>query len=543
MALNASGPISLGGSTAGQSVNLETGASATAQVSMNDAAVRVLTNTITGAPVSMPADFWGQTYRPPAGTYLYGPISGGNPTYQFSPVCHVTDSDGNTYMAGQFTTSLASPYSFPGVIKVNKLGVIVWQKYYTGFAYEIYVYAQGSGTGLISAALDASNNFYFTFYPQFVAGRGPGVIKVDSNGVFQWCTQLVPPTSPADYGFTNGIQIDSSGNLYAVGLGQVASVTSTYIAKFNSSGSLVSIVYVPNFTASAFIADSSANLYISGYTQQSIYSSTFATGSVTKLNSSLVTQWTNYYTVTASGYSGANCLMPTISAMNISAAGDLYCGGAVNYYRGSGPPYYYGYGATLRVNTSTGAVISATAQRLSSNYSSTTITSITTDSSNNVYTLAASNNIDQVVGSQSAGVLLKYPSTLASVTYQYRFSQLGYDSSNGRYLGTFPNKISAVGNYILISSWGSTTASSTFGPTIFQFPNNGSYFGANRYFYPPATSTGYLYPDNPGFSTDSTFAATANSTSYPATALTTWSSASRSLSDAALTMTALTTTY
>jgi len=43
MTLNVSGPISLGGSTAGQSVNLELGATATAPISFNDAAVRTLT--------------------------------------------------------------------------------------------------------------------------------------------------------------------------------------------------------------------------------------------------------------------------------------------------------------------------------------------------------------------------------------------------------------------------------------------------------------------------------------------------------------------
>lgn len=58
MALNSSGPISLGGSTSGQSVNLELSKSATAQISMNDAAVRTLTGKSSGA-VIMPTDFYG----------------------------------------------------------------------------------------------------------------------------------------------------------------------------------------------------------------------------------------------------------------------------------------------------------------------------------------------------------------------------------------------------------------------------------------------------------------------------------------------------
>lgn len=60
MALNVSGPISLGGSTAGQSINLELSQSATAQVSMNDANVRSLAGVASGAIV-MPTNFYGKS--------------------------------------------------------------------------------------------------------------------------------------------------------------------------------------------------------------------------------------------------------------------------------------------------------------------------------------------------------------------------------------------------------------------------------------------------------------------------------------------------
>lgn len=60
MTLNASGPISLGGSTAGQSINLELSQSATAQVSMNDTNVRSLAGVTSGAIV-MPTNFYGKS--------------------------------------------------------------------------------------------------------------------------------------------------------------------------------------------------------------------------------------------------------------------------------------------------------------------------------------------------------------------------------------------------------------------------------------------------------------------------------------------------
>lgn len=63
MTLNASGPISLGGSTTGQSVNLELGQSATAQISFNDAAVRTLTGTSTNTALVMPTNFYGKSKK------------------------------------------------------------------------------------------------------------------------------------------------------------------------------------------------------------------------------------------------------------------------------------------------------------------------------------------------------------------------------------------------------------------------------------------------------------------------------------------------
>ena len=60
MALNSSGPISLGGSTAGQSIAVELGLSATGQISLNDSAVRNLAGVSSGA-ITMPTNFWGKS--------------------------------------------------------------------------------------------------------------------------------------------------------------------------------------------------------------------------------------------------------------------------------------------------------------------------------------------------------------------------------------------------------------------------------------------------------------------------------------------------
>jgi len=60
MALNPSGPISLGGTTAGESIAVELGQPGTTQISLNDTAVRDLAGVASGQ-ITMPGDFWGKS--------------------------------------------------------------------------------------------------------------------------------------------------------------------------------------------------------------------------------------------------------------------------------------------------------------------------------------------------------------------------------------------------------------------------------------------------------------------------------------------------
>lgn len=67
MALNTTGPISLAGSTTGQSIALELGQSATGQISLNDSAVRTLAGVASGA-IIMPTNFYGKSSHVPYST-------------------------------------------------------------------------------------------------------------------------------------------------------------------------------------------------------------------------------------------------------------------------------------------------------------------------------------------------------------------------------------------------------------------------------------------------------------------------------------------
>lgn len=62
MTMNSSGPISLAGTTAGQSIEIENGGNGTTQISLNDAAVRSLAGVPSGA-ITMPTNFYGKSNR------------------------------------------------------------------------------------------------------------------------------------------------------------------------------------------------------------------------------------------------------------------------------------------------------------------------------------------------------------------------------------------------------------------------------------------------------------------------------------------------
>jgi len=76
MTMNSSGPISLGGSTTGQSINLEIGQTATQSVSLNQTAVRALAGrTTAGSSVAVPTNFYNKYYFYLLGSTVTTPYS------------------------------------------------------------------------------------------------------------------------------------------------------------------------------------------------------------------------------------------------------------------------------------------------------------------------------------------------------------------------------------------------------------------------------------------------------------------------------------
>ena len=91
MALNSSGPISLGGTTAGQSIALENGGTGTSTISLNDAAVRSLAGVPSGA-IIMPTNFYGKSNA----TYMIANWG------QITVTACAVDANNNIYIGGKY---------------------------------------------------------------------------------------------------------------------------------------------------------------------------------------------------------------------------------------------------------------------------------------------------------------------------------------------------------------------------------------------------------------------------------------------------------
>jgi hypothetical protein len=130
MALNGSGPISLAGATAGQSIAVELGLSATGTISLNTASVRTLAGVPSGA-IIMPTNFYGKsnafTYTMTSNT-LNGNLrtlvvaAGWN---QSTNVSATINSGVYAYSNSTGTSGLVINGSWPGGVTLNNAGLII----------------------------------------------------------------------------------------------------------------------------------------------------------------------------------------------------------------------------------------------------------------------------------------------------------------------------------------------------------------------------------------------------------------------------------
>lgn len=174
MALNSSGPISLGGTTAGVSIEVELGGSGTTQISLNDANVRALAGVASGA-IAMPTNFWGKS----SATYFVMavvPSSGGGAT------C------GHQVNASSKNITLITQNSVQGwntLYRVSASGSLTSQTKITANS--------GTLVAVVTPAqqptfvMDSSDNIYVDTGPSSI---GAGFATISSSNTVNYCAAI-----------------------------------------------------------------------------------------------------------------------------------------------------------------------------------------------------------------------------------------------------------------------------------------------------------------------------------------------------------------
>jgi len=220
MTMNSSGPISLAGSTAGVSIEVELGGAGTTQISLNCTTVRTLAGVASGA-ITMPTNFYGKSNF--SGNYYLNAAFGSSGNI-YSVISSITDSSSNFYV-----------YTGGGngtVTKYDSTGAIVWSSSYGFSGYSFY-----GGSVLF---FDSSNNLCFYYYLSYNYGS-QNILRINPSTGAVVSNNAITYTAPSGGSsiYIRNITTDSSGNIYAQGAYYNGSFQIPFISRINSSGSTV----------------------------------------------------------------------------------------------------------------------------------------------------------------------------------------------------------------------------------------------------------------------------------------------------------------
>lgn len=182
---------------------------------------------------------------------------------------------------------------------------------------------------------------YVTSYNSNVTTYGGNITKTDLSGNVYWSKEI-------ECFYLQDMAVDSSSNIYVVGYIFVTSIYKIFIAKLDSTGTILWQRIVANGTSSSYSAlgkrigvDSSGNVYVIG--NQVLNSYSFYSSAIFKYNSSGTLQWQKSFdSVNTSGD-------VFVLAMSVdSSTGDIYYAGyGVSTVSASRTDAYYG-----KMNTS-----------------------------------------------------------------------------------------------------------------------------------------------------------------------------------------------
>lgn len=234
-----------------------------------------------------------------------GPVSGdfwiGNQAGQSSVVVGATDISQNIYV-------LSNTGSARSVTKISSAGVVLWQRSSTNASFN-------------AVAVDSSGNVYCAGSWLISPNSYSYIIKFNSSGTRLWDARQ----SSISNAFTR-IQVDSSGDVFA-------SLNGNYFAKFNgSTGSLIwgRTLSGTSLAIAGLSVDPSGDVYLSGR----VTVSSFEQGFLAKVNTSGSLIWNNILSIPSSSNQ--------LNACNASYAGNIYVsgeystGGMVALYDSSG---------------------------------------------------------------------------------------------------------------------------------------------------------------------------------------------------------------
>ena len=315
-----------------------------------------------------------------------------------------------------------------------------------GGSYYISTFTDGNAAASQSSQInavitDSAKNVYVTANYKPTAGGGNGIIaKIDPSGAILWQRNLADTNASGSQSYyAGGITLDSSNNVYAVGtFNNTSAGRNSEIVKYNSSGTiqwqrkLVGATTAANqqdWVYSCF-TDSSANLYVAGYSRNS---SNAPQGAFEKYDTNGTIQWqrTFYGGATAgnrndqwaaiSGDSSGNSYLAgtarNASNQNIAYLVKYNSGGAIQWQRSITDPYasgHFGY--------ANGSVI---------------------DSSSNVYTggqgYNSSGGYEAWIAKYNSSGVIQWQRAIdnggsAAATYAQVYS-IGIDSSANIYVG------------------------------------------------------------------------------------------------------------
>jgi len=386
--LDNSGNICFTGYTGGSSGLATSGAYHTAEQGNFDAVVAKFTNT--GKPV-WSTYFGGSDYD-----NAYGVSSD---THGNLFVCGYTKSTSGIATSGAFQTSFitgSSPLPYDAFLaKFDNSGNLDWSTYFGGgdIAFASGVIADTSGNAYMTGYVSGYTNIATTGAYQTSFGGGDQdafLAKFSSSGNRIWSTFF----GGSDDDFGMGINIDKSGYLYITGYtpsekgittsgayqSTLGSGTASYLAKFNSSGSIVWGTYYGGNENSAQCVntDRKGNIYIAGYTYGSsgistsgVHQTSYGGGAdafVAKFTQKGILTWGTYYgggrddeafgicadsigNVYVSGYTQSNTGIATTGAYITSYSTGINAflakfrsNGSLNwgtYYAGSSQPNIY----------------------------------------------------------------------------------------------------------------------------------------------------------------------------------------------------------